>query len=85
MQPNSLETSLTEIAGQIKTLRKKVGISQDQLAVLAGISRRPIYLIESGKGSVRLETLIKILTVLGSKISINSIRGIGEGKSSDLH
>ena len=55
---------------QVKKARVKARLSQDDLAALADISRRPIYLFESGRGSIRLETLFKILDALGLEIHI---------------
>lgn len=61
---------LTAIAEQVRHARRKAGLSQDELAALASISRRPIYLLESGRGSVRTDTLIKILDALGLILEI---------------
>jgi len=55
---------------QIKRARLKAKLSQDELAVLASISRRPIYLLESGRGAIRLDTLLKILDALGLTLRI---------------
>jgi transcriptional regulator with XRE-family HTH domain len=55
---------------QIKGARIKARLSQDELAALASISRRPIYLLESGRGAIRVDTLIKILDALGLVLSI---------------
>ena len=60
----------TNLSAQIKRARQKARLSQDDLAALAEISRRPIYLLESGRGSVRLDTLDKILDALGLEIQI---------------
>lgn len=55
---------------QIKGARIKARLSQDELAALASISRRPIYLLESGRGAIRVDTLIKILDALGLVLNI---------------
>ena len=60
----------TELAEQVKRARLKARLSQDELAALASISRRPIYLLESGKGSVRLDSLLQILDALGLTLQI---------------
>lgn len=54
----------------IKRFRKQKGLNQQDLAHLAGLSVRPIYLLESGKGNVRLETLIAICNALGLTIQL---------------
>jgi HTH-type transcriptional regulator/antitoxin HipB len=55
---------------QIKSARLKARLSQSDLAELASISRRPIYLLESGRGAVRLDTFLKILDALGLTLQI---------------
>ena len=67
---NYSSSDLNDIASQIKTARINARLSQDELAALSEISRRPIYLLESGKGAIRLDTLIKILDALGLNLDI---------------
>lgn len=62
---------MNDLAEQIKIARQKARLSQDELASLANISRRPIYLLESGRGSIKLETLVKILDALGLNLTIS--------------
>ena len=49
-----------KISLKIKFEREKRGLSQEALALMAGISRSAIWKIESGKVSPTLETLEKI-------------------------
>ena len=72
MKPPNL--ALTAIADVVKDARHKARLSQDELADLSSISRRPLYLMESGKGAVRLDTLVNILDVLGLEIIIQPKR-----------
>jgi len=60
----------SELVAQIKAARKKARLSQEDLASLASISRRPIYLLERGRGAIRLDTFIKILDALGLSLQI---------------
>jgi len=55
---------------ELRKAREAAGLSQDQLADLASISTRPIYLFESGKASIRLETYLKLLEVLALEILV---------------
>ncbi len=48
--------------------RKMSGLSQIELAKLAGVGKTVIFDIEKGKRSVRLDTLLKVLSVLNIKI-----------------
>ena len=72
MKPPNL--ALIAIADVVKDARHKARLSQDELADLSSISRRPLYLMESGKGAVRLDTLINILDALGLEIIIQPKR-----------
>jgi|GEM_PF-3081400 len=54
----------------LRKAREEAGLNQDQLADLASISNRPIYMFETGKGSIRLETYLKLLEVLGLEIRV---------------
>lgn len=64
------EENQIRLAQGLKAARTKARLSQEGLAELAGISRRPIYLLENGKGSIRVDTLLKILDVLGLTLSV---------------
>jgi y4mF family transcriptional regulator len=61
-----------EIADIVKYSRAKSGLSQKQLADLAGVGKTAVFDIEKGKESVRLNTLVKILEVLNIRIKFDS-------------
>ena len=71
----SLEDQAAEIAAAVKRARKKQRLSQDDLALLAETSRRPLYLLEQGKGSIRLETLLRITDALGLDLEVRARKG----------
>lgn len=52
----------------ISTRRKTLGISQNDLAEMSGVSLATIKNIERGKGNPSFETVEKILAVLGLEI-----------------
>ena len=56
------------LALEISTRRKTLGISQNDLAEMSGVSLATIKNIERGKGNPSFETVEKILTVLGLDI-----------------
>ncbi len=60
------------LANIIRRHRKLSGLSQLQLAELAGVGKTVIYDIEKGKVSVKLDTLRKILKVLNIKVTLKS-------------
>jgi transcriptional regulator with XRE-family HTH domain len=56
------------VAERIKAIRKEKGISQDELAELAGLNRVHLYRLESGKQSMTLRTLKLIADALGVRV-----------------
>ncbi|WP_133140277.1 helix-turn-helix transcriptional regulator [Legionella genomosp. 1] len=61
-----------EIANLVHYYRKHSGLSQQELARLAGVGKTVIYDIEKGKESVRLNTLLKVLDVLNIQIKFET-------------
>ena len=67
MQEKSNKTSMY-IKEVMKDQRKKLGISQQDLAEMADVGITTIKQIEAGKGNPSLSTIEKILEVLGMEI-----------------
>lgn len=62
----------TKEMGQIITRRRgELSLDQKNLAELAGITVKTLYLIEKGTGNPSLNTLNKILDLLGLTIQVN--------------
>ncbi len=59
-----------EIAETVRFCRKKSGLSQQQLAELAGVGKTVVFDIEKGKTTVQLNTLLKVLDVLNIQLTI---------------
>ncbi len=55
---------------ELKTIRKKTGISQTKLAKLIGITQQQYSRYETNTNKVPLETFLKILTACNLKIEI---------------
>lgn len=56
----------------IKKHRRVAGLSQLQLAELAGVGKTSVFDLEKGKETVQLDTLRKILTTLNIKVQLTS-------------
>jgi transcriptional regulator with XRE-family HTH domain len=56
------------VAGRIKKIRKAKGITQEQLAELAGLNRTHLYRLESGKQSMTLRTLKLVADALSVRV-----------------
>lgn len=61
-----------EIAKIVLYHRKQSGLSQYQLAQLAGVGKTVVFDIEKGKETVQLNTLLKILDVLNIRMKFES-------------
>lgn len=67
-----MSRNISPIAKNIKSLRKKLGISQDKLSKLADISHNTIIKIESGGiQNPTIRTVQKIAKALG--VSVDSL------------
>jgi transcriptional regulator with XRE-family HTH domain len=62
------------IGQRIAALRKQAGMSQEQLALRAGLQRTHISRIEAGKYAVTLETIQAIAEALGMTVDIVDTR-----------
>jgi XRE family transcriptional regulator, regulator of sulfur utilization len=56
------------VAARIKKIRKAKGITQEQLAELAGLNRTHLYRLESGKQSMTLRTLKVVADALNVRV-----------------
>lgn len=61
-----------ELAETVRELRKKHGISQGELAQIAGVSLPSISRFERGKDTIRLDVLMKMLDALGYRLEIKT-------------
>jgi HTH-type transcriptional regulator / antitoxin HipB len=62
----------TILANIIRQHRKAAGLSQLQLADLAGVGKTVVFNLEKGKETIQLDTLRKILAVLNIKVQLAS-------------
>ena len=59
----------------VRACRKKGGITQAELARLAGVGKTSVFDIESGKTTIRLDTLLRVLGVLSIRVDLRSPLG----------
>jgi len=50
--------------------RRGLGLTQDELSDLSGVSRRTISALENGKDSIQLDRLTAVLAVLGLMLEV---------------
>ena len=61
-----------EIAKIVRYFRKQSGLSQLQLAKLAGVGKTAIFDIEKGKATIQLNSLLKVLTILNIRLKFET-------------
>ena len=61
-----------EMAKVIRYCRKQSGLSQRELANLAGVGKTAVFDIEKGKETIQLDTLLKILSILNIRIKFET-------------
>ena len=63
---------MESLGEQIKRHRHMSGLSQAELARLAGVGKTVVFDVEHGKQSMRYDTLTKILSVLNITVRFDS-------------
>lgn len=63
---------IDEIGSIVRFHRKKAGLTQKQLANLAGVGKTAVFDIEKGKSTIRLNTLLAVLLILNISLSSES-------------
>ena len=70
LHKNHIMLLISSIGKQIKERRTTLGITQQDLSELAGISPNTLYKIERGQANPSLRVLIKIAEVLGMELKM---------------
>lgn len=61
-------SSIKNISDFVRDSRKKAGITQPELSKLAGVGIRFIKELESGKETMRVDKINKVLNIFGTKL-----------------
>lgn len=56
-----------------RTARKRLGLTQPQLALAAGVGVRFIVELEAGKPTLRLENILRVLHALGGTLAVDGL------------
>lgn len=57
----------------VQAARKRLGLTQPQLALAANVGVRFVVELEAGKPSVRLEKVLNVIHALGGKVLIEGL------------
>ncbi|MGP8187441.1 MAG: helix-turn-helix transcriptional regulator [Terracidiphilus sp.] len=69
-----------QLANSIRVRRRKLGLTQEQLAAKIGVRQKTLSAIESAR-SARLDTLLRILAVLSLELVV---RARTKGSANDI-
>jgi HTH-type transcriptional regulator/antitoxin HipB len=65
-------SSASELGEAVRRARKSKGLRQADLGLAAGTGRRFIIDLESGKSTVRLGEVLRVLQALGLKVDLQA-------------
>ncbi len=64
--------AINKISKAVRYFRKQSGLTQQQLAELAGVGKTVVFDIEKGKTTIQLDSLQKVLSVLNIHIKLET-------------
>ncbi|HJW01522.1 MAG TPA: helix-turn-helix transcriptional regulator [Arthrobacter sp.] len=59
-----------QLAAEVRSRRLQLGLTQQDLADMAGVSERFVRFVEQGKPSVQLDSLTALLETLGLELRV---------------
>lgn len=69
---NLIHMTPEQIAEIVRHIRKESGLTQQQLAELAGVGKTVVFDIEKGKPTVQLNSLLSVLNILNIQLKLES-------------
>lgn len=74
---------IRQIGDQLKFRRKQLGLSIELAAKICGVSKQTYHDLELAKGSIKFDTMLKILNAMGISLSVDSVEGSNPAHDSD--
>ncbi len=62
-----------ELGAAVLVARSRLGLTQAQLAMAAGVGVRFVVELEAGKPTIRLDSLLKVLHALGGTLAVEGL------------
>ena len=66
-------TSPQSLGTALRATRKRLGLTQADLALAAGVGLRFIVELETGKPTVRLEQVLRVIDALGGSLTLTAL------------
>lgn len=65
-----VESTSRRIGAQVRRERRRQGMDQQMLAMVANVAVRSVHRVENGEPTVRLDVLTRILAALGLDLDV---------------
>lgn len=65
-----------QLGGALRAARKRLGLTQPQLALAAGVGVRFIVDPEAGKLTLRLENVLRVIHALGGELHLSGLPSV---------
>lgn len=62
-----------QLGDALRTARTRLGLTQPQLALAAGVGVRFIVELEAGKPTLRLENVLRVIDALGGELHLGGL------------
>ena len=69
-QASKMVTSTTQLGELVRSVRKEQGLTQLDVAGLAGMSNRFVIDLEKGKETLQMQKVLDVLALLGLEVAI---------------
>ncbi len=80
--PNMPLQSVDQIGTSVRATRKRLGMTQSELALVSGVGLRFIHDLERGKLTIRLAPTLRVLAALGIQLeAVLPEAGVHDGQS----
>ena len=79
-QSSDRQVVLKRVAENLRSARRRLGISQETLGILAGLHRTEIGMLENAERIPRIDTVVKLATVLDITVD-QLVDGVDDGDS----
>jgi y4mF family transcriptional regulator len=66
-------TSPQSLGTTLRATRKRLGLTQSDLALAAGVGLRFVVELEAGKPTVRLEQVLRVVDALGGHLTLTGL------------
>lgn len=66
----TLDSKVSALANEVRLRRKELDFTQEELAIMSGVSRRLIIEFEKGKSTIALDRLLLITRTLGLDLKL---------------